>query len=287
MFKSNLGDRGSLLPAGIDDNGALCRTYEFKPWTVEDEIAIGEFLDKNKNVRPARFATEVLSRFIVQLGPYDFSHMKSAERCLRLSRCYVGDVLHLWFDLRRSVLGDEYKVPLVCACTTEFVYEVDLATVDEDCVADGEPVEFSHTLKHPIKVEGAPRTELVLQLMRWLSFESTPMTESAIVTKLRFIADSTKDVVGTQHNGAWPPAVFSGLSKFDLEELVARVNVMQPGPLLSIAVACPGCGQAVRRAFAWTYDPFFSALPATSFLGVPVVRSSKKSSGLATDPVEG
>ena len=268
MIQTTIDKEGLRLPVGVESapGGARDRSFAFRAWSAKEEIAIGDLRDRNRAAGPAEQVTHVLSTILRKWGPHDFEKMSEPEKILALKRSFAADVYFAWVQLRRDVIGNGLDMALACPCREEFVFEVDLGTLDVDAVADGEDLNRPFQLRDGFEFRGAVRKVLTLSPLRWGTYEEIGVSTGLNPGKIKVLIalGAIVGVDGLAGEIKLPENALDALSKFDLENLSDEIEVGQPGPFLSFEVACPKCKSKTTRAISWVYDRFFSKASSRS-----------------------
>lgn len=264
---------GPRLLIGVPmKNGLRDRSVAFKPWDLKSEIAASDFRSLKKNANTADVVSRVLSTFLTQWGPHDFTDKKLEEKVAILEGSWSADVLYAWILLRMAALGPVVVVPVECpsdGCGRKMDVDLDLtglelaAAHDEDTlkVKKALPTGFCLSKESPwSRMPGLTGliTELTLQPMKWSAF--TLIRKDQILktgeTKAAFMVASICGAAGVDGISLSIKDVET-MGKLDFE--AASSSGIEFRPVLDFSIDCPSCSTHIRDVpLPWDYGSFFS-----------------------------
>jgi len=220
----------TTLPNGYWEGGALWREARLREPTGNDHIFL---MEECAELLPAHWATELLARCVVKLGPKQAT--RDAVRSLT-----IGDREALLLQLRRLMLGDRLACIISCpGCKEKLDLEIDIADILQPAAS---AMDQEHELT--IERESGDPTTVRFRLPEGIDQETVA---SLALTDVEAAADLLlrRCVLSVSNGGE----VTDELPATAHERLAERMSELDSQAEISVLANCDACGGSFSLIF--------------------------------------
>jgi len=218
------------LPNGYWEGGALWREAHLRELNGSDHIFL---LEQCRELLPAHWTTELLTRSVVKLGPHDAT--RESIRSLT-----VGDREALLLQLRRLMLGDRLACVISCPeCQEKLDLEIDVESLLQ-------PAESAPVHEHELTVAGESGESTTVRF-RLPAGNDQETVAALALTDVEAAADLLlrRCVVSVSNNGEVMDQVPASLQ----QSLVARMAELDSQAEINVLANCEACGGSFDLIF--------------------------------------
>jgi hypothetical protein len=220
----------TTLPNGYWEGGALWREAHLRELNGNDHIFL---MEECRELLPAQWATELLARCVVKLGPQEAT--RESIRSLT-----VGDREALLLQLRRLMLGDRLACVISCPeCQQKLDLEIDVANILE-------PAQNASAHEHELTIDGESGESTIVRFRLPEGIDQEAVAALAL-TDVEAAADLLlrRCVVSVRNNGE----VTNQLSASLHQSLVARMAELDGQAEINVLANCEACGGSFNLIF--------------------------------------
>jgi hypothetical protein len=261
---TTLGKLGRQLPIGLlsPDGSKLSKSFTLRPFTFEEELAVGEMREQ-QGLSAGAFVAKLMSIMTIEVGGTRLEDLKDdASRELFFHGMFMADVLYMYVCLRIEAMSNTLSMLINCPgarCQGKepFPFYGDLNGIDVRAVQAASEIDHTCTLRDGLKFGDKVHKALRVQPPRWNCFYERDLNNKAQIQLAMF----TGSVVGfADEDGevSVPETCFRKLSKFDAEKLSTFISKATPGPQMILEAVCPKCKTKGVKSLDWGYDSFFA-----------------------------
>lgn len=257
-----LKELGPVLPMGLEVNGELKRNLETKRWTFKEEKKLGELKKDEKGEGMGRYVTKLISSLFKTFAGLDFEKISLEEKILRLSQAWGGDIFYAYCWLRYKTLGNILRLNLKCSrCKKDFIFDVDLGTIEVSYADKIEPFTFDYELEEPFEIRKQKVKGFKIQPPKWNMYEKTTelgeFTKGEGQIKQSLIHNCIYGLIGEEKQIILMQEELDEMTKIDIEKLSSKIDDVNLGPDMSVDAVCSNCKYEFKSMISWGYDNFF------------------------------
>jgi hypothetical protein len=284
---STLGERGALLPIGIQDqSGTFHREIAFKRWTGGTMRELGKLRGDSRELGMAEHVVMVLSVLATKIGPHDFTVMKAEEKKLVIHQMYVGDVFYAYCYARLQSLGPTLALDITCpSCRHVFKFVGDLNSLTVVSIGKLDDAYWEYDLDGPITIRGKKVKTLSMGPARWANVMNAQIEGSFDIEggKLAMVLGSIRGVKGKEDYPLTQEEIDT-ISGYDIEQIIGELDANHIGTELKLDLICPKptCKGQIVQPINWGYQSFFASSSRSQTSG----KSSASSSSSPTTQTE-
>ena len=260
MKTVTLKEQGPVLPIGILKGDELVRDFDCKSWTMAQEKIIGG--KRTDDLNQGQFTSIILANMISVLAGEKFGEKPEPHRLLAINQMAMSDVLYMYIYLRYVALGKDLSMPIVCgSCRNNIKFKADLETLSVRVKESKDELTRNVKLQDGFELGGKVRKNLVIQPTKWAAIESLKAEDAKNAGDLaeQYFISAIMAIKGLDQNPlALTEDSLAGMTKRDINFLMAEVEEHNAGPLMAVEGKCERCGVNFQAILRWEYDSFFS-----------------------------